>query len=144
MVSFVVSKKKIKGTIDYFEYNSLGFIYYPKNKKIVSENGVNIRSKYLIDILLFNFDSAFDKMTKSIYKYVTSDDDDDDTMSILLNEVSRLKSIVELEYKKHLTIEKYKEYLNKLYYLDVELKRKKMMIRYNQELDYEMNKGRSL
>ena len=144
MVSFVVSKKKIKGTIDYFEYDSDGFKYYPKFKSIISDNGVDIRYKYLIDILLFEFDKDFDKMTKSIYKYVTSEDDDDDTVSMLLNEVARLKSIVELEYKKHVTLEKYKEYLNKLYYLDAELKRKKAILRYNEELDYEMNRGRSL
>ena len=82
-------------------------------------------------------------MTKSIYAYVTSDEDDDDTMSMLLDEVSRLKSIVDFEYKKHLTIEKYKEYLNKLYYLDTELKRKKTILKFNQEIDYEMHRGRS-
>ena len=105
---------------------------------------MDIRYKYLIDVILFEFDKDFDKMTKSIYKYVTSEDDDDDTVSMLLNEVARLKSIVELEYKKHVTLEKYKEYLNKLYYLDAELKRKKAILRYNEELDYEMNRGRSL
>ncbi len=144
MVSFVVSKKKINGTIDYFEYDSDGFKYYPKFKSIINDNGVDIRYKYLIDILLFGFDADFDRMTKTIYKYVTSDDDDDDTVSMLLNEVARLKSIVELEYKKHLTLEKYKEYLNKLYYLDTELRRKKAILRYNEELDYEMSRGRSL
>lgn len=142
MKTYVLSKKKINGLIDYFEYNSDGYVYYPKIDANLS-HGVNIRDKYLISILLYNFDNMFDKLTKSIYAYVTSDDDNDDAVSMLLDEVSRLKSIVELEYKKHLSIDKYKEYLNKLYYLDSELNRKKAILRYNQEMDYEMSRGRS-
>lgn len=142
MKTYVLSKKKINGLIDYFEYNSDGYVYYPKIDASLS-HGVNIRDKYLISILLYNFDNMFDKLTKSIYAYVTSDDDNDDAVSMLLDEVSRLKSIVELEYKKHLSIDKYKEYLNKLYYLDSELNRKKAILRYNQEMDYEMSRGRS-
>lgn len=142
MKTYVLSKKKINGLIDYFEYNSDGYVYYPKIDAGLS-HGVNIRDKYLISILLYNFDNMFDKLTKSIYAYVTSDDDNDDAVSMLLDEVSRLKSIVELEYKKHLSIDKYKEYLNKLYYLDSELNRKKAILRYNQEMDYEMSRGRS-
>ncbi len=142
MKTYVLSKKKINGLIDYFEYDSDGYVYYPKIDAGLS-HGVNIRDKYLISILLYNFDNMFDKLTKSIYAYVTSDDDNDDAVSMLLDEVSRLKSIVELEYKKHLSIDKYKEYLNKLYYLDSELNRKKAILRYNQEMDYEMSRGRS-
>ncbi len=142
MKTYVLSKKKINGLIDYFEYNSDGYVYYPKIDAGLS-HGVNIRDKYLISILLYNFDNMFDKLTKSIYAYVTSDDDNDDAVSMLLDEVSRLKSIVDLEYKKHLSIDKYKEYLNKLYYLDSELNRKKAILRYNQEMDYEMSRGRS-
>lgn len=142
MKTYVLSKKKINGLIDYFEYNSDGYVYYPKIDAGLS-HGVNIRDKYLISILLYNFDNMFDKLTKSIYAYVTSDDDNDDAVSMLLDEISRLKSIVELEYKKHLSIDKYKEYLNKLYYLDSELNRKKAILRYNQEMDYEMSRGRS-
>ena len=142
MKTYVLSKKKINGLIDYFEYDSDGYVYYPKIDAGLS-HGVNIRDKYLISILLYNFDNMFDKLTKSIYAYVTSDDDNYDAVSMLLDEVSRLKSIVELEYKKHLSINKYKEYLNKLYYLDSELNRKKAILRYNQEMDYEMSRGRS-
>ena len=142
MKTYVLSKKKINGLIDYFEYDSDGYVYYPKIDAGLS-HGVNIRDKYLISILLYNFDNMFDKLTNSIYAYVTSDDDNDDAVSMLLDEVSRLKSIVELEYKKHLSIDKYKEYLNKLYYLDSELNRKKAILRYNQEMDYEMSRGRS-
>ena len=142
MKTYVLSKKKINGLIDYFEYNSDGYVYYPKIDAGLS-HGVNIRDKYLISILLYNFDNMFDKLTRSIYAYVTSDDDNDDAVSMLLDEVSRLKSIVDLEYKKHLSIDKYKEYLNKLYYLDSELNRKKAILRYNQEMDYEMSRGRS-
>lgn len=143
MVSFVVDRKKIKGSIDYFEFDSDGYVYYPKFKSIINDSGVTIRSKILTNIILYNFDTIFDKMTKSIYAYVTSDEDDDDTISMLLDEISRLKSIIDFEYKKHLTIEKYKEYLNKLYYLDTELKRKKTILKFNQEIDYEMHHGRS-
>ena len=142
MKTYVLSKKKINGLIDYFEYNSDGYVYYPKIDAGLS-HGVNIRDKYLISILLYNFDNMFDKLTRSIYAYVTSDDDNDDAVSMLLDEISRLKSIVELEYKKHLSIDKYKEYLNKLYYLDSELNRKKAILRYNHERDYEMSRGRS-
>lgn len=142
MKTYVLSKKKINGLIDYFEYNSDGYVYYPKIDAGLS-HGVNIRDKYLISILLYNFDNMFDKLTKSIYAYVTSDNDNDDAVSMLLDEVSRLKSIVDLEYKKHLSIDKYKEYLNKLYYLDSELNRKKAILRYNQEMDYEMSRDRS-
>lgn len=143
MLSYKICKRKSKWKINYFEFDSDGYVYYPNFKSIINDNGVDIRNKYLIDIILFHFDQIFDKMTKSIYAYVTSDDESDDTISMLLNEVSRLKSIIELEYKKHLSIDKYKEYLNKLYYLDVELKRKKNVIKFNEIMEYEMGKGRS-
>lgn len=142
MLSYAISKKKIKGSIDYFEFDSDGYVYYP-NINFIGETGVVIRNKYLTDIILFNFDHSFDKITKSIYMYTTSDEETDEGINIFLNEISRLRSIVELEFKKHLSIEKYKEYLNKLYYLDTELKRKQTILRYSNELDFEMHKGRS-
>lgn len=142
MLSYAISKKKIKGSIDYFEFDSDGYVYYP-NINFIGESGVVIRNKYLTDIILFNFDHSFDKITKSIYMYTTSDEETDEGINIFLNEISRLRSIVELEFKKHLSIEKYKEYLNKLYYLDTELKRKQTILRYSNELDFEMHKGRS-
>lgn len=143
MLSYKVCKKKSRWKINYFEFDSDGYIYYPSFKSIINDNGVDIRSRYLINIILYHFDKIFDKMTKSIYSYVTSDDESDDTISMLLNEVSRLKSIVDLEYKKHLSIDKYKEYLNKLYYLDSELKRKKNYLKFNEMMEFEMGKGRS-
>lgn len=142
MLSYAISKKKIKGSIDYFEFDSDGYVYYP-NINFIGESGVVIRNKYLTDIILFNFDHSFDKITKSIYMYTTSDEETDEGINIFLNEISRLRSIVELEFKKLLSIEKYKEYLNKLYYLDTELKRKQTILRYSNELDFEMHKGRS-
>ena len=66
---------------------------------------------------------------------------------IILDEIARLRSIVEIEYKKYIKIEEYKEYIEKLYFLDNQVRQKLAYISYvqnlNNEITEEVNKGRA-
>lgn len=60
---------------------------------------------------------------------------------ILLDEVARLKSIVELKYQKFLSNQEYKDYIHKLDFLDSQLRQKIAIVNYRKNLDYEINRG---
>ena len=62
---------------------------------------------------------------------------------ILLDEVARLKSIVELKYQKFLSNQEYKDYIHKLDFLDTQLRQKIAMVSYKRNLEYQVEQGRS-
>ena len=109
-------------------------------------------------VLTKKFERNFNKLGQIILNFLYQDDDDcnDSDFFILLDEVQRLRSMVEINYKKHLGIEKYKEYLEQLHFLDNQIRQKIAMVNfrknvraaqeeynYNYEEEYEERKGRS-
>lgn len=149
MSNYLVKKDKYTGEIVYMEYDLEGYDFKPKNdasKSYISVNTVTIYKPEMIDHLLARkFQKKFDRLSQIIMNFLYQDDSDDDEgdFMILLDEVARLKSIVDLKYQRFLQVEEYKDYIHKLAFLDNQLREKLAIINYKNNLTYEVQQGRS-
>lgn len=149
MSSYLVKKDEYSGKIIYMEYDLEGYNFKPKNKTdrpYITVNNVTIYEPHMIDNLLAKkFQKKFDRLSQIIMNFLFQDgsDDDEGDFMILLDEVSRLKSIVELKYQKFLSNQEYKDYIHKLDFLDAQLRQKIAMVNYKRNLDYKVEQGRS-
>lgn len=149
MSNYMVKKDNLTGKIAYMEYDLDGYSFKPKSvkdKPYISVNNVTIYEPVMIDSLLSKkFSKKFDRLSQIIMNFLFQDDDDSDEgdFMILLDEVQRLKSIVELKYKKFLSNEEYKDYIHKLDFLDGQLRQKIAIINYQRNLDVAQSQGRS-
>ncbi len=153
MSSYLIKKDKSTGEIIYMEYDLQGYKFHPKKaegKPYISVNSVTIYKPEMIDHLLAKrFEKRFDRLSQIIMRFLYQDDDecDEGDFMIILDEIARLRSIVEIEYKKYIKIEEYKEYIEKLYFLDNQVRQKLAYISYvqnlNNEITEEVNKGRA-
>lgn len=153
MSSYFIKKDKNTGEIIYMEYDLQGYKFNPRkttDKPYISVKSVTIYKPEMIDHLLARkFQKKFDRLSQIILRFLYQDDDecDEGDFMIILDEIARLRSIVELEYKKYLKIEEYKDYVHKLTFLDNQVREKLAYISYkaslNQEITEEVNKGRS-
>ena len=143
-MKYIVKKRKKIFTIEYYEYDRNGYSFHPKNKnsKLIKVSNLNIYDSILLDkVLHTKFDRRFNNLARIVLTFLYDEDTnhDEGDIAILLDEVERLKSEMDLEYKKHLTIDEYKDYVEKLYYLDIEVRNKMALLQYfhQQELEYE-------
>lgn len=162
MSNYLVDKDTHTAKIDYMEYDLDGYEFRPKNQitqTYIKVKSVKIYKEDMISaVLTKKFERNFNKLGQIILNFLYQDDDDcnDSDFFILLDEVQRLRSMVEINYKKHLGIEKYKEYLEQLHFLDNQIRQKIAMVNfrknvraaqeeynYNYEEEYEERKGRS-
>lgn len=164
MSNYLVDKDTHKAKINYMEYDLEGYEFKPRNK--IEHTYIKVRSVKLYKedmiskVLTKKFERNFSKLGQIILNFLYQDDDDcnEGDFYILLDEVARLRSMVEINYKKHLEIEKYKEYLDQLHFLDNQIRQKVAMINFKQsvkqqyqdnyyyddyEEEYEEKKGRS-
>lgn len=164
MSNYLVDKDTHKAKINYMEYDLEGYEFKPRNK--IKHTYINVRSVKLYKedmiskVLTKKFERNFSKLGQIILNFLYQDDDDcnEGDFYILLDEVARLRAMVEINYKKHLEIDKYKEYLDQLHFLDNEIRQKLAMINFKQsvkqqyqdnyhyndyEEEYEEMKGRS-
>lgn len=153
MSSYFIKKDKSTGEIIYMEYDLQGYKFNPRkttDKPYISVKSVTIYKPEMIDHLLARkFQKKFDRLSQIILRFLYQDDDecDEGDFMIILDEIARLRSVVELEYKKYLKNEEYKDYIHKLTFLDNQVRQKLAYISYkanlNQEITDEVNKGRS-
>lgn len=149
MSSYLVKKDSITGDIVYMEYDLEGYNFKPKNnpdKPYISVNSVTIYKPEMIDNLLSKkFSKKFDRLSQIIMNFLFQDDDDTDEgdFMILLDEIARLKSVVELKYQKFLSNEEYKDYMHKLDFLDGQLRQKIAIMNYQRNLGMSVEQGRS-
>ena len=162
MSNYLVDKDTHTAKIDYMEYDLDGYEFRPKNQitqTYIKVKSVKIYKEDMISaVLTKKFERNFNKLGQIILNFLYQDDDDcnDSDFFILLDEVQRLRSMVEFNYKKHLGIEKYKEYLEQLHFLDNQIRQKIAMVNfrknvraaqeeynYDYEEEYEERKGRS-
>lgn len=162
MSNYLVDKDTHTAKIDYMEYDLDGYEFRPKNQitqTYIKVKSVKIYKEDMISaVLTKKFERNFNKLGQIILNFLYQDDDDcnDSDFFILLDEVQRLRSMVEINYKKHLGIEKYKEYLEQLHFLDNQIRQKIAMVNfrknvraaqeeynYDYEEEYEERKGRS-
>ena len=151
MSSYLLNKDTSKGSIDYMEYDLDGYVFKPRNKinqSYIKVTQVKIYQRDMIDSLLTQkFERKFDRLAQIILNFLYQDDEEaeEGDFMILLDEVARLKAMVEIKYRKFLGIEKYKLYLDQLYFLDTQIRQKLAVISFKNNLDeeYENSHGRS-
>ena len=127
-----IKSLKIKNIAIYFDMNKDSI----NNDKIVSMNilkeTVNVKSPVESAI-----EFRMSRLAQVIYRllYQDIDDTDDGDCFILLDEVAKLKSIIEIKFKLELGIEKYREYINNLSFLDKQLRNKIAAINYQRNIE---------
>lgn len=150
MHSYLLCKGDYTGIIIYMEYDLEGYSFSPKydaSRPYIKVNSVTIYEPKMIDSLLARkFQKKFDRLSQIIMRFLYDDDDasDEGDYMILLDEIARLKAVVELKYQRFLQVEEYKDYIHKLAFLDNQLRQKLAMISYQNNLNYEVSKGRSM
>ncbi len=136
--------------IEYMEYDLEGYKFNPKQKEnapYINVRTVTIHDHKMINYLLTRkFQKKFERLSQIILQFLYQDEEDCDEgdFMILLDEVARLRSVVEIQYKKELEMEEYRDYIAKLAFLDNQVRQKLAMISYRDKLNYEVEKGRSL
>ena len=109
MSSYLIKKDSTTGEIIYMEYDIEGYKFRPKNngeKPYIKVNSVTIYKPEMIEhVLTKKFEKKFAKLSSIILKFLYQDDDESDEgdFEILLDEIARLKSVVDLQYKKFLS-----------------------------------------
>lgn len=150
MSSYLIKKDKTTGEIIYMEYDLEGYKFKPKNnldKPYIKVNSVTIYKPEMIEhVLSMKFEKKFDRLSQIILKFLYQDDEDSDEgdFEILLDEIARLNSVVELQYQKFLSNQEYKDYIHKLAFLDAQVRQKMAIINYKNQLTNQVEKGRSM
>ena len=150
MSSYLIKKDNYTGEIIYMEYDLEGYKFKPKNtdsKAYIKVNSVTIYKPEMIDHLLTKkFEKKFDRLSQIIMNFLYQDDEtsDEGDFMILLDEVARLKSLVELKYQRFLEVEQYKDYIHKLAFLDNQLRQKIAIMNYKNNLNYQESRGRGM
>lgn len=150
MSSYLIKKDKTSGEIIYMEYDIEGYKFKPRNSKeqpFINVNSVTIYKPDMIEHLLAKkFEKKFERLSQIILKFLYQSDEESDEgdLMILLDEIARLRSVVEIKYRKYLKIDEYNEYLTKLVFLDEQVRQKLAIINYRNKLDNQIRRGRSL
>ena len=156
MSSYLIKKDKYSAAINYMEYDLDGYIFKPKNHNTQTYIKVKqvkiVKNDMITNLLTQKFERNFERLGQIILNFLYQDDSeaDESDFIVLLDEVARLKSVVEIKYRKHLGIEKYKEYLDELHFLDGQIRQRLAIMNfrrhfeYNSMYDFEETRGRSL
>lgn len=150
MCSYLLKREDITKEINYMEYDLDGYKFNPKHKDnapYINVKTVTIYNQKMINYLLTRkFAKKFERLSQIILQFLYQDEDDCDEgdFMILLDEIARLRSVVEIQYKKNLEMEEYHDYIAKLAFLDSQVRQKIAIISYRNHLNYEIEKGRSL
>lgn len=150
MSNYLIKKDKYSASINYMEYDLDGYIFKPKNRNVSKYIKVKqvkiVKNDMITNLLMHKFEKSFDRLGQIIINFLYQDDSeaDEGDFIILLDEVARLKSVVEIKYRKHLGIEKYKEYIDELNFLDNQIRQKLAIINFRNRFEMEETKGRSL
>lgn len=150
MCSYLLKREKKVKDIEYMEYDLDGYKFNPKHKEnapYINVSTVTIYNQKMINYLLTRkFEKKFERLSQIILQFLYQDEDDCDEgdFMILLDEIARLRSVVEIQYKKNLEMEECRDYIAKLTFLDNQVRQKIAIITYRDRLNYEVEKGRSL
>lgn len=139
---FVIKKDERTDVITYMEYEKReGFTVKPK-KNISFEDMINVSEMIIVNPSLIE-KLILKKCNKSLIKImnmlsIVSEDDDDDTgYAIVLDEISRLQSLLNNKYKKYLEEKDYELMEKKVLLIkqEVEIRRQRAL-----DFEYETNK----
>lgn len=146
-MKYTLQNKKTSSGSYTFEHELDGFVVTPKKGK--SMEGIDIKEVVITDPLLTSghakriFDKKIKDLTKMMFLVVNNSDSTDDDASLVLDEVSKLKSIIINKYKKFISETMYKNYMKKLIILEEEFKQNFMYSKYYMESENEIVRGRS-
>ena len=141
-MKYIVKKVRKNYVIDYMEYDLEGLVIHPKLK---GSDYIKVTSAKFYDEDIINkiintkFRRQFDNLAKVVVTYLTSNDENDSgDFMILLDEVAKLQATLEIRYKRFMENEAYKEYMDKLYFLGINLRNKLARINMIEQLHNQM------
>ena len=146
-MKYTLQDKKIESGSYTFEHELDGLIIIPKKGKEMK--GIDIKEVVITDKGLATnhakkvFDKKVRDLTKIMFLVLNNSDATDDDASMVLDEVSKLKSIIINKYKKYISDAVYKSYMKKLIVMEEEFKENFMYNRYYIENESEIVRGRS-
>ena len=146
-MSYVIKKDKKTKEIVAMEYEIHGYKFTPKGKRngTLEVKSITIIEPSMIEkVLLSKFSHRYRKLMNMVYLILNSDDDDETSgaLTIVLDEISKMKSLLLHKYYKFIKKEKLKELLSRLEIIEMELKKKEMEIYYKSRL-IDVSKGHS-
>jgi hypothetical protein len=137
-MTYKVKKSKKKWNIDYFEYDLDGFTFHPKH---TANNELNISCIKIFDedmiknLVNSKITNKFKLLYNTIMQTLYDDDSSNSANEIVLGEIQKFRSALEIRYKKFMKNEEYKQYLDNLYYLDIELRNKMAINNYRRQME---------
>ena len=129
-MSYLIKKDNKTNTITYMQYDMKGYKFTPKSQKNASiqVNQIVIINPQMIDkILTLKFNSTFKKLMAFVLNYLNDTSSDTTDGIYALGEIDRLKSIIFNKYQAYLSVEKQKNFLDKLAFLENQINMKMMM-----------------
>ena len=136
MSNYLVDKRGNSAKINYMEYDLEGYEFKPRNQvkqTYIKVKSCKIYNEALISTVLSKkFERNFNRLGQIILNMLYLDDEEcnEGDFFIVLDEVQRLRSMVEINYRKHLEIENYKVYLELLHFLDNQVRQKIAMVNF--------------
>lgn len=150
-MKFKLEKIKDNMKLSYYKVNISGLKVQPINK--VSGQSIKANEITIVDNSLINsyIKQRINKKMNKIVDFmvnIINDNDSNDDSGMVLDEVNRLKGIIEKKYKEFLVISDYRNYMNKLNIIEEEFQRnyrQKMYMNYLSGSYYEeeLSSGRS-
>lgn len=98
MKSFTIKKLKKNLEIEEIDYNTHGFIYKTKNDNIKEINIIN--PEIISGLIIYNFNKKYKRILSLILLSDNEDDSSNGTLMLALDEIARLKNIMESKYYK--------------------------------------------
>lgn len=145
-MNYIVERKTTKFDIDYMEYDNDGLVIHPKLKgnTYIHVSSAKFYSDDLINkIIVTKFRRQFNNLAKVVFNYLNADEDDADSGDyiILLDEVAHMQATMEIRYKRFMENEQYREYMDKLYFLNINLKNKLARINLIAQMNNQISSG---
>lgn len=137
-MGYKVKKSKKSWNIDYYEYDLDGFTFHPNKNSKNNElhiSSIKLFDKDMITNLVNNkitdkFKALYNKIMETLY----DEDSSDDANEVVLGEIQKFRSALDIRYKKFMKNEEYKLYIENLYYLDIELRNKIAINNYRRQM----------
>ena len=137
-MGYKVKKSKKSWNIDYYEYDLDGFTFHPNKNSKNNElhiSSIKLFDKDMITNLVNNkitdkFKILYNKIMETLY----DEDSSNDANEVVLGEIQKFRSALDIRYKKFMKNEEYKLYIENLYYLDIELRNKIAINNYRRQM----------
>lgn len=144
MANYIIKRKKVKIKISKIKRIS-GYTLNPniKNNKMISIKKLNLENQKCIDILLDKkISQSFRKIVTLYLNIMDNNDASSGDIGIALTEIEHFKNIIAYKYEQHISKELTLKYLKRIALFEKNLKDKLNIIRMQEELIWNNNRGR--